>query len=454
MKSTFNECLKDTKELVPFINGQRKGFVEILSAKCNRKGIPMNEAKILIKKEYNFDDEKVTGIIEKSYANTDEFGKEKKPTVESYLNSKYDFRYNEVTGRMEYKKHNAKNYISIRDYELNSLYRELNNNGFRIGTGRLEKLLISDFVDEFNPFKEYFNNLPEWDGKDYILELSKMVKTDDERFWQIALKKWLVGMVATTIKDNGKKNHTVIVLSGEQGIGKSTFIGRLLPPELRKYKYSGLINLNNRDSYILMTENIIIDLDEMASLNRKEEKSLKEIITKPNVKIRRPYGRVTEDLPRRASFIGSINDHQFLTDLTGSRRFLSFEVSKFDIETPINYEGLYSQLMYLYKSDFNFCFEGEENDEINQRNEKFRIKSDVEELILSKYTPCTKEETTIFKTATEILNDFRSEFGIQMGISNSIQLGKVMKKYGFEQVKKTGVNKYALKINNSADLPI
>lgn len=444
MKKIFNECLKSTKELVPFKNGQKVDFVELLATKCNRKGIAVQEAKILIKEKHNFDDEKVTELIEKSYANLEEYGKDKKKSLENYLTSKYNFRYNEVTGRIEYKLKSAKLYDVLKDFELNSLYRELNNNGYRVGIDRLSKLLMSDFVQVYNPFKEYFCNLPKWDGKDYISELASMVKTDDDKFWNEALKKWLVGMVATALKDE-LINHTVIVLSGKQGIGKSTFIDKILPPELKKYKYSGLINPNNKDSLQLMTETIIIDLDELASLSRKEDKSLKEIITKLHIKLRRPYGRVTEDLPRRASFMGSINDEQFLSDITGNRRFLCFLIEEIEKEKEINYKGLYAQIMALYNSNYKFWFDGDEIEFLNKRNEKFRVKTNVEEIILGKFIQSTVDEATYFMTATEILNDIREDFGLQMNNTNAIQIGKIMNAYSFIKVKKDGVYKYALR---------
>ncbi len=151
MKATFNECLKSTKEVVPYKNGQKIDFVELLATKCNRKGISVQEAKILIKAKHNFDDEKVTELIDKAYSNLEEHGKDKKRSLENYLVAKYDFRYNEVTGKTEYKTKLEKSYDVLKDFSLNFLYRELNNDGYRVGTDRLSKLLMSDFVEVYNP---------------------------------------------------------------------------------------------------------------------------------------------------------------------------------------------------------------------------------------------------------------------------------------------------------------
>jgi predicted P-loop ATPase len=442
------KCIQEIQNALPY-SGNEEAFVRLLSAKCNRMAIPIKETKILIKKKsYNFDDEKVTKLIEEVYAKKEEFGKDKKPTIETFLSSKYDFRYNEVTGKIEFKISGKKDFEELTDYNLNSIYRKLGKEGYKIGIDRLNKLLQSDFVQMYNPFKEYFNNLPEWDGHDYIKDVSELVKTDDNDFWYKAFTKWLVGMVATSLDDKSI-NHTVIVFSGKQGIGKSTFIRNLLPPELQKYMYSGLINPSNKDSLILMTENIIIDLDELANLNKREDKELKEIITKANIKLRRPYGRITENLPRRASFIGSINDSQFLSDISGNRRYLCFLTESFNYNVPIDYNGLYSQIMHLYKENFKFWFEGEENDEINERNEKFRIKSNFEEILFSKYSlPKEEKEVDVYLTASDLLNEFRVSHGIQMNQTSNIQIGKLLTGKGFPKKKKGGVYKYGLKFNN------
>lgn len=365
-------------------------------------------------------------------------------TIEKYLAKRYDFRLNEVLSRLEYKTKHESNYKLLNDYDLNSMYCELKNDKYKLGVDRLIRILHSKYVDKYNPFTEYFNSLDEWDGKDYITKLSDSVKTHDNEFWKDALTHWLVGMVKSAIFDE-TINHQVIVLCGEQGIGKSTFIEKLLPKQLRSYVYSGTINPSNRDTLVLMSEKIIIDLDELANLNRKEEKALKELITKRTVQLRKAYGKFNENLTRRASFIGSVNDSQFLTDLTGNRRYLCFRVESFTKDFKVNYEGLYAQVMHLIKENYKHWYEGDEITKINENNEQFRIKTPLEELI-EKYYLSTNDinEAENFLNATEILNELRMVHGIQLNNTNQIFLGKVMKRLGFEQFKKEGIYRYGL----------
>ncbi|HFK5529524.1 TPA: VapE domain-containing protein [Elizabethkingia anophelis] len=438
----FNKIVKEVENHHSFEDGQKDNYVRMLADLCNKNGLDVDKAKIAIKEKFNFDDDLVTKIINQEYSNKKLFGIANKKTIEQYLKEKYNFRYNEVLGKVEYKELEATVYKPMGDYVLNSMCRALVNLDYNITSGKLLNLLESDFVQKYNPFKEYFNNLPKWDGKDYIQEFSEMVNTDDPEFWKDALTRWLVAMVACSIEDK-TTNQSVIVLSGGQGMGKSKFIRKILPPELCKYKYSGTINPDNKDTLIFLSERIIIDLDELGSLNRKDEKSMKELITKEDIQLRKPYGKVVENLPRRASFIGSVNDDEFLMDMTGNRRFLCFKVSKIN-DIKIDYAGLYSQVMHLYNSGFKHWFDGNEIDIINEKNERFRSKDPIEELILTEFQSCPENLNCKFLTATEILKQLMDKHNIPMRSTNNIVIGKVMKRHGFRKVKKGDSYKYAV----------
>ncbi|AVF47864.1 virulence-associated e family protein [Elizabethkingia anophelis] len=443
---TFQKCVIETDKDYEFIDGQKDNYVRTLADHCNQNGIPIDKAKILIKEKHNFDDELVTKIINKEYSDKKAFGIANKKSIETFLNETYKFRYNEVLGKIEVQIISSAAYKPLDDYGLNSICRILEVSGYKTSPQKLHNLLVSDFTPRYNPFKEYLINLPKWDGKDYIKEFSDLVTTDDKDFWKEALTKWLVALIACST-DNAIMNQSVIVLNGGQGVGKSRFISKILPPELRDYKYSGTINPHNKDSLILLSEKILIDLDELGSLNRKDEKAMKELITKADVQLRKPYGRITETLPRRASFIGSVNDGEFLMDMTGNRRFLCFEATKIDYDSEINYQGLYSQILHLYTSGFKYWFDGDEIRKIDEKNEKFRAKNPIEELILSEYTPCAEELADDFLSSTQILHNLREKHSISLDTSNSIAVGKIMKKHGFLKVKKENIYKYAIKNN-------
>ena len=133
--------------------------------------------------------------------------------MEAHLNKRFDFRYNKVIGQIEYKFKEESKYKILSDYIANSILRELQKNKIGAYSTSLRSLLNSNFSEVYDPFVEYFNSLPEWDGQtDHIAALAATVKTNDDELWQACFKKWLVAMVACALDDE-TINHTVIVFS-------------------------------------------------------------------------------------------------------------------------------------------------------------------------------------------------------------------------------------------------
>ncbi|MGA3014007.1 MAG: VapE domain-containing protein [Bacteroidales bacterium] len=255
----------------------------------------------------------------------------------------------------------------------NSLLRELLKNNIKFSIALLRSILYSDYSDIFDPFQEYFDRLPEWDGRtDYIGILAETIPTTSQDLWHGCFKKWLIAAVASVL-DSSTINHTVIILSGPQGAGKTTWMLNLCPPELKDYLFSGAINPNNKDRLIHLAECIFINMDELKKMNRFEIGAFKEIITKPCIRTKRAYGHHVETFPRRASFMGSVNSSQFLTDSTGSRRFLCFEILSIDYLQKTDLPMVYAQASNLFRQGFRFYFNKEKIEDITESNEQFQL---------------------------------------------------------------------------------
>jgi predicted P-loop ATPase len=245
--------------------------------------------------------------------------------------------------------------------------------------------------------------------------------------------------------DEDTINQTVIVFSGKQGVGKTTWMENLVPGELKQYLFSGTINPNNKDTLIHLSECLLINLDELENLNRSEIGSLKELITKTHIRIRRAYGHNNETLPRCASFAGSVNTAQFLNDTTGSRRFLSFEVTDIKYDHKVSLNDVYSQALHLFKSGFRFWFNRDEIGAINQNNEQYQLRSPEEELLLTWFEPCTKEQANAFLTASQILAKLADKAKINVSDSSVNKLGKALIKNNYLRFKSNGKLLYALR---------
>lgn len=365
--------------------------------------------------------------------------------VERYLNLKYNFRYNEVMARIESKLKSDLDFQPVTDYFLNSLTREMNKAGIPCGITLLRNLLLSDFTPVFNPFKKYLGELPPWDEKtDYILQLCQTVTTTDDQLWIFCFRKWLVAMVASLMHDP-IVNHTVLAFSGKQGIGKTSFILNLVPPDLKDYSFSGSINPANKDTLIQLAECMLINLDELENLNRSELGALKELITKSSIRLRRPYGFTTENLPRRASFAGSINGKEFLRDCTGNRRFLCFEVEQINYQHNVPLDRVYAQAVHLVNNGFPFYFNSEEIQMVNQSNEQFRAMSVEEELLLTYFDPCEAEDADFLFSTTQLVGWFTEKVKMSVTDGAKQKLGKALRAHKFVRIKRQNRYVYALK---------
>ena len=190
---------------------------------------------------------------------------------------------------------------------------------------------------------------------------------------------------------------------------------------------------------------MLINLDELENLNRSELGSMKEIITKANIRIRRPYGYSTETLPRRASFAGSVNNKEFLSDTTGSRRFLCFEVTAIDYQHNIPLHGVYAQAKHLLDDGFKYWFDQAAIEAINQNNQQYRSMSVEEELLLTWFEPCRPEGGDLYLSTTQLAAWLTDKVRMNITDATKQKLGKALRAHKFERIKRQDRYVYALK---------
>ena len=478
----YTHCVNFTEKKVQYVNGSRNVFVHQLACNLNRKGISLQQALGYIMTDFGYDEKEVTQAVNSAFGNIHEFGKSEnnnssnkktssvnksvipsavegthstdfsfdeddedkpKPTqidrLELFLSNKYVFRHNIVSGKLEFQYFGKKKWNVMNDFIENSMLRECLKGRLKTNLSSLRNLLYSDFCPLYNPFEDYFNNLPTYDEKeDYIKQLANTITTTKQDLWQECFKKWLVAMVGCVLDDK-VINHTVIVFSGKQGLGKTTWVEKLVPKQLKEYLFSGTINPNNKDTLVQLAECMLINLDELENLNRSEIGSLKEIITKTQIRMRKAYGHNNETMPRRASFAGSVNTAQFLNDSTGSRRFLCFELEGIQYQHNVDINMAFSQALFLFKSGFRFWFDQEEIKSITENNEQYQLRSPEEELLLTWFEPIERENAILFLNASQIAAKLAEKTKINITDGTINKIGKALKKHNFIRISiKTG----------------
>ncbi len=354
--------------------------------------------------------------------------------VQQALLDWYELRLNEITGVVEGRKKDEDEFKILNE---NNLYIKLLSNGYRISFLNLCALLNSEFIKSYNPFKEYFGSLPPWtsDDPDYIEALANHVIAIDQYQFNQQFKKMMVRTIACAIDDHVFNKHAFILVGGEQNTGKSTFCRYLRPDALRNYFTESIPN--DKDGLISLCENFIINLDELSTLSKFELNHLKSMFSKDSVRIRHPFARKSQTDPRRASFVGSTNEDTFLTDTTGSVRWLCFEISKINWNyKDIPIDNAWSQAFELYKSGFKFQLTPDEIKSNESRNEQFQQISPEYEYIQLYLKPGNPMDNDNFWTTTEIRHYIINKSDRKADIKGNDKLGKALRKLGFQRVTK------------------
>lgn len=358
--------------------------------------------------------------------------------TERYLNAHYRFRYNTIKLDIECTRKGYQNWESVNE---NSLYIEMQKKGINISIDKLLAILKSNFVEKYNPISEYFNQLPKWkkSDKDYIEQLSNHVSAANQKQFNYHFKKWLVRTVkCATIPEYFNKQAFILVHKA-QNSGKTSFCRFLCPPKLKEYLAEDISN--DKDARVLLCKNLLINLDELAVLNKQEINSLKAYFTKAQINERLPYDRKNSIIPRVCSFIGSTNQDEFLADETGSVRWLCFLISSIDwsYRSKVNIDNVWMQAVAL-ANDSNFDCEMSIDDikDNEQRNKDFQMMSQEQELLVQHFKP----DGDVFMTSTEIMMHIIKMSPFLPRNINKIAMGRALAKEGFERKKNTVLDRY------------
>ena len=309
----------------------------------------------------------------------------------------------------------------------------------------LETVLDSGYVPAFQPFLHYLNRLPPWDGQDHILAMSVSVTVkggvEKQMLFYEYLKKWLVAMVASWI-DEGEVNQSVLVLIGEQGIYKTTWFSHLLPPQLRDY-FRIKVNSSrvSKDDLITLSQYGLVCYEELDVMRPSDVNTMKSVVTMPSIDERKPFGHYTEHMPHVASFCGTGNNVQFLTDVTGNRRWLPFEVESIisPRDHPFDYEGIYAQAYALYRQDYRHYFTKAEEEKLREHNRTFETPLPEQEAIAKRFRHPAENERGDFYTATEILTAVSDNPALRLNIG---KIGSAMESLGFVRLTSHGRRGY------------
>ena len=364
--------------------------------------------------------------------------------TEQFLNENYLFRRNVLSGKVEFATLPAEEpqYRVLTQEALNSIViRARRENVCEKGNPKTEikELIHSEEVCDHNPIKEYLDSLPKWDGQNHVAKLfSRLpgITTEQHAFFAI----WLRSAVAHWLQmDTLHGNECVPTLIGAQGCGKTTFVKRLLPPHLREY-FLDHLNLSNKfDKEMALTNNLLVNLDELEAIRPSQHAALKQTLSKSKVNGRPIYGASQEDKPRYASFVATTNNPHPLTDATGSRRYICLTIPKgqqIDNTGEIDYEQLYAQVLYEVKEQkAPYWFNNMEVKRIQELNLNYVEQKDIAEIISVCFRKPQEGEKAKTLNSAQILKLIQAEYpSIKSDRSTKIHIGFAMKELGIEHL--------------------
>ena len=442
------------KAKIEFRSGSHNDYVMRVGYKLAERRFSKKVALRWAMQKFGKDYSDTEQVINSCFANASPHGKQggggdnrgdsKMATVEeikSFLDGHISLRFNEITSRVEYEipadNTDAHRFMPVNDRIVNSLWSQMSTIT-RVNIQDMYRVIESDYVPVFNPFKEYLNNLSKPGEQDYIRELAQTVRVkggeQEQKLWHLYLKKWLVGMVASWISDD-VVNNVILVLIGEQGAYKTTWFNYLLPPPLKQYFYTKTnANRMSKDDILTLAQYALVCCEELDTMRPAELNQLKAAVTMPSIDERAAYAHYHEHRKHIASFCGTGNNTQFLSDPTGNRRWLPFEVESIlsPREHPFHYEGIYAQALSLYTSGFQYWFTKEEIQELNRHNKQFETPHLEHELVDLYFRRPIDSELGEFISVARALQMISN--GISQKLS-AVNVGRAFSDLGFKRVR-------------------
>ena len=455
------------KAKIEFRSGSHNDYVMRVGYKLAERRFSKKVALRWAMQKFGKDYSDTEQVINSCFANASPHGKQggsgdnrgdsKTATVEeikSFLDDHISLRFNEITSRVEYEipadNTDAHRFMPVNDRIVNSLWSQMSTIT-RVNIQDMYRVIESDYVPVFNPFKAYLNNLCQSvksvgvqdkkqsvGEKDYIRELAQTVRVKggekEQKLWHLYLKKWLVGMVASWISED-VVNNVILVLIGEQGAYKTTWFNYLLPPPLKQYFYTKTnANRMSKDDILTLAQYALVCCEELDTMRPAELNQLKAAVTMPSIDERAAYAHYHEHRKHIASFCGTGNNTQFLSDPTGNRRWLPFEVESIlsPREHPFHYEGIYAQALSLYTSGFQYWFTKEEIQELNRHNKQFETPHLEHELVDLYFRRPIDSELGEFISVARALQMISN--GISQKLS-AVNVGRAFSDLGFKRVR-------------------
>ena len=371
--------------------------------------------------------------------------------IEKIITKHWDLRFNEMDNNIELRPAGkpTADFVPMNERSHNSLVMQVQNELPQCCRSWVDCYLFSEAVASYHPLRHYLKTLPAWDGHDRVAEVCNMISSDP--LWHCVFHRWMRAMVAGWQHEGTGlctfQNHLApLLVSEQQGLGKSTFCRSLLPPPLQCY-YTDKFDLT-ADSHAERRLGCmaLINMDEFDRYNERQMGTLKNMMQLTQVSMRRPHGRNTIIVPRMASFIGTSNFDDLLTDPSGSRRFYCQSVKHYIGPVKVDHDLLYAQLVAEIEQGEPILFSKDEEAEIERHNRLFYRESPLEDEFNKIYRLPKDDEKpeTVWLSAGDIFDRLKCNAPKTLQGITVHRMGKLLRRMGARKVHTMYGNRYAV----------
>ena len=353
--------------------------------------------------------------------------------LRDFMRQRYVLRHNVIQDVEEYRLNTTwdTTFKPLDDRLIGKMVDEARLRGIDVWDKDILRYVRSAEVPSYNPVEAFLNSVRgTWDGNDRIRDLAATVQTSNPH-WAEWFYRWFLSMTAQWLGIMGQYGNSVApILIGRQGYRKSTFCRNLLPDELQ-FGYTDQLDFSSKKEVDrTICQYLLVNLDEFDQLTRRSQDGyLKNLLQRADIRARKSYKSQVSQMRRYASFIGTSNQIDVLTDPSGSRRYICIELAApINTDSRPNYRQLYAQAVQTVESGERYWFDDADVEEIMKSNCSFMNLSTSELLFHDYFRPATSEleECAEWVTSSVLLKELQKHAGSRIHLS-AMSFGRYLK---------------------------
>ncbi len=451
-----------TEKYRKMLDEKSEAFMSILARECCRTGFPQEEAIRHACNDFGntIEEDTLRSLFESAYrleaakfGTLSGYNKTQRTAImlHDFMTKRYVLRHNVIQDTTEYRENTTwdTRFRLLDDRMLGKMVSEARLRGIDVWDKDVRRYVLSPDTPSFDPVENFLSSVRgTWDGVDRITLLANTVKTRNPQ-WGKWFRCWFLSMTAQWMGVMGAYGNSVApLLIGRQGWRKSTFCRQLLPDELQ-FGYTDQLDLSSKKEVDrTICQYLLVNLDEFDQLSRHNQNGyLKNLLQRADIRARKPYKTQVTTMRRYASFIGTSNQSDLLTDPSGSRRFLCVELTgPIDVANRPNYRQLYAQAIQMIEQGERYWFDDDDVEKIMDNNRQYMHMGIAEIAFHDHFRAASPdEEGAEWLSSAALLEEIRSHVGSRASLS-AVTFGRYLNGLPGMQAKRSSQgNKFCVK---------